>query len=101
MLSFFHLLASGGISITANEINYTGTTSDSEVLKNLLNTAYTWAGVIAVIILIVAGYFYVVSGDDPNRITRAKNAILGAAIGLTIIFLAFVITNAVIAGVTQ
>lgn len=98
MSSFFSLFAKG-ISISASEINYNGTTTDSAVLGNILNTVYLWAGIIAVIVLVVAGYFYVVSGDNPNQITRAKNTILGALIGLAIVLFAFIITYTVLEGV--
>ena len=69
-------------------------------LKNILNAVYFWAGVIAVVIIIIAGFMYVTSMNDSSRITRAKNAILGAVIGLVVILLAFAITNIVIKGVS-
>lgn len=69
-------------------------------IKNILNAVYFWAGVIAVIIIIIAGFMYVLSMNNAQQVTRAKNAILSAVIGLVIIFLAFAITNIVIGGVS-
>ncbi len=69
-------------------------------IKNILNAVYLWAGIIAVIVIVIAGFFYVFSRGDQSQITRAKNAILGAVIGLVIIILAFSITNIVIQGVS-
>lgn len=86
-------------AIDATDIGYTGATSgDSTVLTNVLNAVYLWSGIVAVIVIIIAGYLYVTSNGDPNSAARAKNAILGAVIGLVIIILAFAITNTVLKG---
>lgn len=68
----------------------------SEVLTNILNLVYFWGGVLAVIVIIVAGLFFTTSHGDPQLISRAKQAITGAVIGLVVILLAFVITNFVV-----
>lgn len=72
------------------------TTADSATITNILYPVYFWAGVSAVIVIIVAGFFFVTSHGDPSLVTRAKNAIVGAVIGLVVIFLAFGITSIVI-----
>jgi len=69
-------------------------------IKTLLNAVYFWAGAVAVIIIIVAGFLYVTSANNAQQITRAKNAILSAVIGLVVVLLAFGITNIVITGVS-
>ncbi|MEO5949246.1 MAG: hypothetical protein ABIP74_02495 [Candidatus Saccharimonas sp.] len=81
----------------AKDIGFTGPTkADNSTIANLLYPVYFWAGVVAVIVIIVAGFFFVTSHGDPSLITRAKNAIMGAVIGLAVIFLAFAITAIVI-----
>jgi hypothetical protein len=80
-----------------SQIGVTGpTTADSATITNILYPVYFWAGVSAVIVIIVAGFFFVTSHGDPALVTRAKNAIVGAVIGLVVIFLAFGITTIVI-----
>lgn len=69
-------------------------------LKAILNAIYFWAGAVAVIIIIIAGFLYVTSANDSQRVSRAKNAILSAVIGLVVILLAFGITSIVITGVS-
>lgn len=69
-------------------------------IKNILNAVYLWAGIIAVIVIVIAGFFYVFSRGEAQQVTRAKNAILGAVIGIVVIVLAFAITNIVIQGVS-
>jgi len=60
---------------------------------------YYWAGAIAVIVIIAAGFFYVTSNGNPQQVTRAKNAILGAVVGLIVVLLAFTITAIVLGGI--
>lgn len=86
--------------LEASDIGYYSVNSDEYVVKNILNAVYLWAGIVAVIIIIVSGFFYVISRSDPNQVSRAKNTLMGAVVGLAIILLAFVITNTLITGVT-
>lgn len=85
--------------ISAKDINYQSSANDSSIIQNILNTAYIWAGVVAVIVIIVAGFMYTISQDDPSQVGRAKNTLLGAIVGLAVVLFAFVITNTVLNGV--
>lgn len=67
----------------------------------VMNTVYFWAGTVAVLVIIVAGFYFINSRGDSNKVQIAKNAILGAVIGLIIILLAFIITQFIIMGVTR
>ncbi|MBR2796061.1 hypothetical protein IKE13_03360 [Candidatus Saccharibacteria bacterium] len=66
------------------------------VFKQVTNTILYIVGIIAVIMLIIGGIKYVVSGGDSKKVTDAKNTVLYAIIGLVIAFLAFAIVNFVI-----
>ena len=65
-------------------------------LSNLLDTVYFWSGVIAVAVVVIAGFYYTLSQDNEQQVARAKNTILGALIGIAIILFAFGITNIVL-----
>lgn len=69
---------------------------DSGIFKTITNTVLYIVGVIAVIMLIIGGIKYVISGGDAKKVTDAKNTVLYAIIGLIIAFLAFAIVNFVI-----
>jgi len=43
------------------------------------------SGIVAVIIIVIAGLQFVVSGGDSQKIANARNAIIGAVVGLLII----------------
>lgn len=83
------------VTIDADKLNIPRV-SGEDVLTNGLNIAYFVAGIVAVIVIIVAGLSFVVSGNNPATVTKAKNAILYAVIGIVVILSAFVITQFVI-----
>jgi hypothetical protein len=64
-----------------------------ELLRNGVNLAYYIAGIVAVIVIIIAGIMYATSLGDAGRVTRAKGMILYAVIGLGVLIAAFAITN--------
>ena len=66
------------------------------VFKQVTNTILYIVSIIAVIMLIIGGIKYVVSGGDSKKVTDAKNTVLYAIIGLVICFLSFAIINFVI-----
>lgn len=78
-----------------NQVNVPTITPDSAI-QTILTTVYTWAGIICVIIIIVAGFLYVTSAGNAATVKKAKDAITGAVIGLIFVMLAFAITAFVI-----
>lgn len=94
MSNFVSTLASAVVS--TSEIGFTGTKSTGNLFTNILSFVYLWGTILAVIVIIVAGIMYVVSQGEASKVTRAKNAILGAVVGLIIILIAFTITNIIL-----
>ena len=82
--------------LSTGDVKNLPTLSGDELLQNGLNLFYFVAGIVAVIVIIVAGIMYASSGGDAGSVTKAKNLILYSIIGLVVIFSAFVITNFVI-----
>lgn len=70
--------------------------ANSSTLSGILNDVYFWAGIVAVLVIIIAGIFYATSNGNANQVTRAKNAIIAALVGLVIILSAYVITGFVL-----
>lgn len=81
--------------LSAGDVNVPKLEADS-VLDGILTTVYYAGGIIAVIVIIISGIFYVISQGDSSKIKRAKDGILYGVVGLVIIMLAFVLTNFVI-----
>lgn len=70
--------------------------SAESVISNVLTTTYIFAGIVCVLIIVIAGYYYVTSSGDSAGITRAKQAIIGAVVGVIVVMSAFVITQFVL-----
>ena len=71
--------------------------TDARILA-IFNTTLGVAGAIAVLIIVIAGFRYIVSQGDSSQVAAARNAILYAVVGLVVIMLAFAIVNFVIGG---
>ena len=69
---------------------------DNGAFKQITNTVLYIVGIIAVIMLIIGGIRYVISGGDSKKVTDAKNTVLYAIIGLVICFFSYAIVNFVI-----
>ena len=69
------------------------------VFTKLTNTVLYGVGIISVIMLIIGGIRYVISGGDSKKVTDAKNTIMYAIIGLIIAILSYAIVNFVITAV--
>ncbi|NCO10939.1 hypothetical protein GW746_01075 [Candidatus Saccharibacteria bacterium] len=63
------------------------------IITEITNILLFVAGALAVIMIIVGGLRYVVSGGNSSAVTSAKNTILYAIVGLIIAFLAFAAVN--------
>ncbi len=62
-------------------------------IETVLQIVFALAGAITVIVVIIGGFNYVISNGDPQRVSRAKNTILYALIGLVISIFAFTIVT--------
>ncbi len=51
------------------------------------------APILAGIMLIFGGFYFMVAGVDPEKISRAKQFLTGAVVGLVIIFVSWVLLN--------
>lgn len=78
--------------LTPGDLPNLPTVDANSALQNILNTVYFWAGIVCVIIIVVAGFYYVTSAGNSSSVQKAKNALLGAVIGLIVTISAFAIT---------
>ena len=66
------------------------------VFETITNVLLFIIGAISVIMLIIGGIRYVVSGGDSSAVTSAKNTILYAVVGIVVAILAYALVNFVI-----
>lgn len=67
-----------------------------DIFSTIANILLLILGAVAVIMLIVGGFRYVVSGGDSTAVEGAKNTILYAIIGIVVAFLAYAAVNFVV-----
>lgn len=73
-----------------------GNCSGDGIFKTITNVLLFLIGAISVIMLIIGGIRYVVSGGDSTAVQNAKNTILYAIVGVVVAILAYAVVNFVI-----
>ena len=65
----------------------------SIMVENVAKFLVSVLGIVAVIVIMIAGIMYMTSGGDINRAQSAKKVLLGGFVGFSIALLAFTIVN--------
>lgn len=84
-----------------NGVNNAGGTGSSnnnlgDRIQTVINVILFFLGAAAVIMIVIGGIRYVLSGGDSGSVKSAKDTILYAVIGLVVAILAYAIVNFVI-----
>lgn len=69
-------------------------------LQVILNIVLAIMGAAAVLVIVLAGFRYIVSQGSPDQVQQAKSAIIYSLVGLVVIMSAFAIVNFVLEGVS-
>lgn len=85
--------------ISADEINVPKGTLPETTIDTVLQTVFLVFGGVAVIVVTVAGLYYVLSQGNPQATARAKNTILYALVGLAVSIFAYTIVRFVVSNV--
>jgi len=67
-----------------------------QTAARIINVALGFLGIIAVVIVLLGGFKYMIAGGQEEKTTEAKNYIISGIIGLAIILSAWAITSFVI-----
>ncbi len=94
------LNAAGGVGCAQGDGVPTTLFGDGSIFTTIVNVLLFIIGAISVIMLIIGGVRYTISGGDSGNVTAAKNTIMYALIGLLVAFLAFAIVNWVLGAIT-
>lgn len=68
-------------------------TGGNSIFKRIVNALLYVTGAIAVIMLVIGGLRYVLSGGDSSSINSAKDTIIYALVGIVIAFFAYAMVN--------
>lgn len=78
-----------------------GARDPREIVGSLINSGLGFVGVIAVIIVIWAGFKWMTSGGRDDKVTDAKKTLINLVIGLVIMFTAYSVINFVIKSISN
>lgn len=100
LLSASHAIAIGGISDGANSARGSDQPANlfgnAGVFSQISSVLLFIVGAIAVIMIIIGGLRYVISGGDASQVQSAKNTILYALVGIIVAILAYAVVNFVV-----
>lgn len=65
-------------------------------VQAILNIAFVIFGALAVLMIVIAGFRYIIYGSDANKLAEVKRQIIYALVGLVIVATASIIVNFVL-----
>lgn len=77
-----------------------GTLVDTKI-ASLINFMTGFAALVAVILILVAGYMFITSAGDSDKVEKAGKTLSGAIVGLVIVFIARILVEFVIKAVVK
>jgi len=76
-----------------------GGTDGSAPIQNALNIVFAFSASIAVLIIVICGFRYILAHGDPNATAQAKSGIVYSLVGLIIVMAAYSIVIFVVKGI--
>ncbi len=73
-----------------------GDTDIRTTVGSIINAALGFLGVVAVVIVLIGGFKYMIAGGSEDKVAEAKKWIISGIIGLAIILSAYAITTFVV-----
>lgn len=84
----------------AGIVNYSPLPVQSgDTLQQVLNIVFGVSASIALLLIVISGFRYIVANGDPNSTASAKRGILYAVVGLVVVMAAYSIVAFVVKGV--
>jgi hypothetical protein len=85
-----------GVELVGGDCKTDDSGKVDSLVNDVVNVLTAVIGVISVIMIMIAGFKYVTSGGDANKVSSAKDTILYAVIGIVVVVFAQVIVKFVI-----
>jgi type IV secretory pathway VirB2 component (pilin) len=86
-----------GLNTTAGSTELPqGTTDLKATIGTIIQVFLGFLGIIAVVIIIYAGFTWMTAGGDDTKVGNAKKLIINATVGIVIILAAYIITSFII-----
>jgi hypothetical protein len=72
------------------------TAAGSGAITNALNIIFVIVGALAFLMIVIAGFRYILAGGEPTKVAESKRMIIYAAIGILVVASAAAIVNFVL-----
>lgn len=95
------LLADNSATKSSYLTNPLGTTDAPKLIGRIIKAALGVVGSLALLMLTYGGFLWLTSGGAEKNITKGKQVIVWAVIGLVVIFLSYAMVDFVIKGLTK
>lgn len=92
----FSLLLIAPLMASAALENPLGTTDLHELIGRLIRTLLGLSGAAALLMFVWGGFLWLTSRGEPAAVTKGKDTLKWATLGLVVIFTAYILVNAVI-----
>lgn len=79
-----------------SDVNLPQPNASPDKITHILNVIFVIMGALALLMLVIAGFRYTISGGDPTAVANAKRQITYVLVGLIVIALAATIVNFVL-----
>lgn len=79
-----------------NEVIMLANDDPRVIIARIISIILTFLGVLALVLIIYAGFLWMTSGGEEDKVSRAKSVLKNAIIGLLIIFSSWALTNFII-----
>ncbi len=86
-------IETSGLNLSGGDVRQTA--------ARLINVALGFLGIIAVVIVLIGGFKYMLSGGDSSKTEEARKLIISGIIGLAIILSAWAITSFVVSRLVE
>ena len=85
----------GSVSSVFPHGGLSGTTSVMGLIRTIIQLMLMFAGIVAVIFIIIGGYMYITSSGNAEQAEKGKNTLVNAIIGIIIIVLSYVVVTVI------
>lgn len=72
-----------------------GAAQAESFIQNIAKTLVGIAGAVAVVFIVIGGFFYITSSGHPEKLDKAKKTLLYSGIGLVVVLAAYAIVDLV------
>ena len=77
-------------------LGLTGSQSLPQLIASVIQLMLIFAGGIAVVFVVVGGYYYITAQGNEEQAEKGKNTLINAIIGIIVVILSYVIINVIV-----